>query len=116
MEQKEFFIPKYTGSKEDEERAYQTIRSDAERGSGKFWDSRIYTVTYVHEGNIYTETVGENVQISASGVVVAIFENSDCLFVFAVGRGIGHPPHAAGQPIVVGKSKIKEFKYFTMSV
>lgn len=93
-----FFVPASTDN-EQAERVYQSIREFVKEQGYTINDSRIYSITFDHNGNRITDTVGE-VSASNGEHVVAIFDAGMVYLVCTLNSGV-----ARGAPMMAGKNQ-----------
>lgn len=102
----EFFLP-HASEEVDEEENYQAIRKFlSENAPGQPKDRRIYELTYTHDGEEHTATVGEPHPVTGEDVI-AIFESS-CWLICTPSRGV-----LGGVPIMASKGhsdRVVEFE------
>lgn len=100
-----FFLPA-ADSPEQEERVLNAI---ADFTGFSIPSPRIYSLTFVHEGNIFTATVGERAPHNEAGPVIAILEQpkSRLFAVCTQDRGV-----IRGGPILVGQAAVRELVRF----
>ena len=109
-----FFIP----AADSPEQAERVLAAVAQHVGYPVPSKRIYSVSYVHNGQAMTATVGEfpDPYYRAPGPVVCILETPTCLAVCTHGRGVGR----GDGPIYVGRGPERfsgvSIKYFEDSL
>ncbi|MEZ0611989.1 hypothetical protein ACAW74_25985 [Fibrella sp. WM1] len=91
-----FFVP-YVRSEDGAESVYQGIKAFMKGQGHTINDSRIYSISFDHNGKRITDTVGE-VSTSNQEPVMAIFDAGTVYLVCTTTRGV-----IGGEPMLAGK-------------
>ncbi|WP_400263283.1 hypothetical protein ACFX5U_09595 [Sphingobacterium sp. SG20118] len=106
----EFFLPFHTGTVEDSEKVYASIKKFVSDQVGDIWSSRIFSISFTHEGKFNTCTVGEKTNV-VDDTVICILRNETLFFVCTPQRGV-----IRGMPILVGSHEVSNIEYFKNSL
>ena len=103
-----FFIPAASDDAEAES-DYEAIRKfNSEQMGATISPQRIYKLSGVHDGKIFTATIGEVFERLGEVVVAIILDTKrDCYLICTENRGV-----ARGIPYLSGGNEIKSIEYF----